>query len=101
MKEFQLNKCRKCNKQITDDSICALIESCPLLERLYFASRPNITDKTIESLINRADSCPKINLEFDCGLSNMRDEIELQTIDLNTFIHRMPENLTINISLIE
>lgn len=98
LKKFYLNKYKRCNKSITDASICSIIDNCPHIQTISFASRPNITSKTIEALISCANKYPKRDFSFDCGLSEAEDENELPVIDLVQFVDRIPNNLRIDIT---
>ena len=97
LKKFALNRFHDCNEGITDDSVCALINSCPLLEKLSFASRPKITNKTIETLIDCLTNNPKRCLTFYCGVSHNGNENQFPTIDLDSYHNKIPHNLNIQI----
>jgi Leucine-rich repeat (LRR) protein len=94
---FRQNACA--HKSMTDDSICEMINSCEDIEKISFNARPNITHKTIDTLIAAALKRKRINIDFSCGFSAAGDEAAFAQIDVNSFADRMPENLKISIDL--
>ena len=96
LRAFYLNKYEENCKNITDESVCSVINGCPALEVLRFRSRPNITDKTIETLICCANTYPKRRIDFECGLSEGEHNIQILSIDIISFLDKIPENLIID-----
>ena len=96
LKKFYFRRSRSSNKLITDLGVCQLINSCLNIEVISFIARPNITHKTIEALIALALKS-RNNIQFYCGFSIAGDEAEFAEIDLNIYVHRIPQNLQINI----
>jgi hypothetical protein len=50
----------------TDSGVCQLLNSCPNIATIVFEGRPDITQKTIETLIKIAKENPKRKLVFWC-----------------------------------
>jgi hypothetical protein len=50
----------------TDSGVCQLLNSCASIETIVFEGRPDITPKTIETLIKIAKENPKRKLDFWC-----------------------------------
>lgn len=61
---IRASKKRFLSRERIDEGMCKLIEKCPQLRSIRFFSRPNITNKTIEALIQSALSKPKVH--FNC-----------------------------------
>lgn len=99
LKKLVVKHSSNAHKDMTDDSICQLLTSCPKIETISFSSRPNITHKTIETLIEVALKRPKDSIHFSCGFSSGGDEQQFTQIDVNSFAQRIPENLKISIDL--
>jgi len=53
-----------CSNEISDTSISNLIDSCPLLNDIYFDGNPNISKDVIETLITKAKKNEKIEYKF-------------------------------------
>jgi hypothetical protein len=53
-----------CTHYLNESSICHLINSCPLLNNIYFDGNPNINRDIIEALITKARKNQKINYQF-------------------------------------
>ena len=82
-------------KNITDDSICQLLLRCPSINSIEFESNPNITYKTIDTLISCALERPKINIRFECDIAQENEE-ELDALNINQYANQMPHNLSIS-----
>jgi hypothetical protein len=95
LREFRFRKNHSSNKLITDESICQLISSSQNIEAISFSARPNITNKTIEALIDLALKNSRKEIQFFCGFSNDGDEAEFPQIDLNSYANTLPQNLDI------
>ena len=107
LEEFSF-RTRYTHNLLTDQSVCAVINGCPALKTMFFDSRPNITEKTIETLICFANSYPKRIIDFHCGLSESqyyeiqeRGEKFSPEIDIQSFMGKIPKNLSINYSTYE
>jgi hypothetical protein len=87
--------------EITDSGVCQLLNSCPNIETIVFEGRPDITPKTIETLIKIAKENPKRNLKFLCS---WREDIDFTVeekafftpIDMKSF-NDLPQNLIIEL----
>ena len=82
-------------KNITDKSVCQLFLRCPLINRIRFDSNPNITHKTIETLISCAMERPKIDIRFDCDIAEGHEEHGTNVLTLNQYMGQIPQNLII------
>ena len=69
-----------------------------MIESIGFGKRPNITNKTIETLISCANNYPKKQLNFYCDSAQNQDINDFQAINLNNFADIMPKNLIIYLS---
>jgi len=101
LRKFYFQKFNKNYKQITDKGICQLINSCSKIGLIWFGSRPNITVKMIECLIECANKYPKRDFLFYSGFANDGNESEFPAIDMTAFVHKIPVNLTLNIQEFE
>jgi hypothetical protein len=84
-------------KNITDDSIHELLDFCQSIEVIEFNGRPNISNKTIDKLIETALLNPRKIIQFNCGFFDPVNELEFAHIDMNSYTDRIPDNLKIRI----
>lgn len=94
--KISLGNGNKALRLITDAGICKLIDNCLHLRKFYFGSRPNITTKIIDKLIDFANKNSKYVINFYCGFSRMGDEAVFAPIDLNAYTN-IPNNLLITL----
>jgi hypothetical protein len=80
---------------ITDNGLCALINSCAKINFISFMGRLNISHNSIDSLRAKALMNPKINYYFSCVWFESRRDRDYAPLDVESF-DNLPNNLKIN-----
>ena len=94
--KISLGNGNKALRNITDSGISKLIDNCVEIRKMYFSSRPNITNQSIDKLIDFANKNSKYIINFYSGFSRLGDEALFAPIDLNSYSN-IPQNLMITI----